>query len=112
MTANHICRWLQKDHLGVVVALFGTYVSFIAEAFGCAPQWCALHLAATVCLFSGILLFSAQFNSDSETRVKLHLFIYLAIYPAVFVTHWVWMRGGVHDDMVWVRQYLEMYLLG
>ena len=55
-------RWLQKDHLGVVVALFGTYVSFIAEAFGCAPQWCALHLTATVCLFSGILLFSAQFN--------------------------------------------------
>ena len=102
LTLMSACRWLQKDHLGVVVALFGTYVSFIAEAFGCAPQWCALHLTATVCLFSGILLFSAQFNSDSETRVKLHLFIYLAIYPAVFVTHWVWMRGGVHDDMVWV----------
>ena len=97
-----VIRWLQKDHLGVVVALFGTYVSFIVECFGCQPEWCTFHLTATVCIFSGILFFSSQFNSDSETRVKLHLFIYLALYPAVFITHWIWMRGGVYDDMVWV----------
>ena len=63
--------------------------------------------APSVCIFSGILLFSTQFNSDSETRVKLHLFIYLALYPAVFVAHWIWMRGGVQDDMVWVSARLS-----
>ena len=29
--------WLQGDHFGVVFALFGTYVSFIGEAFECHP---------------------------------------------------------------------------
>lgn len=29
--------WLQRDHFGILCALFGTYVSFICDSFGCRP---------------------------------------------------------------------------
>lgn len=29
--------WLQRDHFGILFALFGTYVSFICDSFECRP---------------------------------------------------------------------------
>jgi predicted membrane channel-forming protein YqfA (hemolysin III family) len=64
-------------------------------------SWRILHLAAVVCLFAGVVLLSSQFNSIAATRMKLHLFVYLFIYPVVFISHWVWIQGGMDDPMVW-----------
>ncbi len=57
--------WLQLDHLGILMALFGSYVSFIYDAFYChpvSPFVCLLFICRCLQVYLGVP-FSRSFHN-------------------------------------------------
>ena len=105
--------WRYTDHFGILFALFGTYVSLICNTFACFPPWKQIHLSAVIALFTWVILVKCIANSDN-CRIPLDIFIYVALYSALPIAHWVWLQGGFFQPVVLdkLKQIIIPFLAG
>jgi len=100
--------WMQTDHFGIVVALFGTYVSIIYNVFHCQQDWRNFHLSVVTVIFivtSLVMWCPSLFAKISRPQggIPLSLFLALSLYVAIPFGHWVWMNGGFNNTTVLLR---------
>jgi len=99
--------WLQTDHFGIVVALFGTYMSIINNVFHCHQDWRNIHLSiitglfivATVVVWWPGLGQKLPWTKRAKGEVPLWLFLTLSLYVVIPFSHWVWMNGGLDNPL-------------
>lgn len=94
--------WRYTDHFGILFALFGTYISLISNTFSCFPPWKQVHLSAVIGIFLVVVICLASANSAHECshRIPLTLFVYVTLYSAIPIAHWVWLQGGMAEPIV------------
>jgi len=104
--------WLQTDHFGIVVALFGTYVSVVHNVFHCHQDWRNFHLSVVTLLF--VMISVAMWLPSVGDRlpwmkrgkdggVPLWMFIALSLYAVIPFSHWMWLNGGLDNPVVLLR---------
>ena len=101
---------MQTDHYGIVVAMFGTYVSIIYNVFHCHQEWINIHLTPVFILF--MLVSVAMWIPSVANRVPwmrrkrgglpLGLFIAISGYIVIPISHWVYLSGGLSNPLVLV----------
>lgn len=91
--------WRFTDHFGILFALFGTYVSLISNSFRCNPPWMQLHLIAVFLLFIWVI-FVKILGCVKDAKIPLDMFILVALYSTIPITHWIWLQGGMFNGIV------------
>lgn len=102
--------WMETDHFGIVVALFGTYISTICNIFHCEDDLKIFHLGIVVALFTMIsgatfapsVVKQIPFVKREKGGIPLALFLFLAGYVVVPCAHWIWLKGGIANPTVLV----------
>jgi len=103
--------WMQTDHFGIVVALFGTYVSIIHNVFHCHHDWRNIHLSiisvifaiTTLVMWCPSLGHMLPWTKRAKGGVPLWMFLTLSLYVAIPFSHWVYMNGGLNNPLVLLR---------
>jgi len=94
---------LTLDLLGITMGLLATYLSGIYYAFWCQPFWRDFYLSTVGGLFivATIAQFIPGFQDEKNSKKRLGLFFFWAIYGIVPTLHWISMHPeGLSHSLV------------
>merc|ERR1712150_244934 len=112
--------WQATDHFGIIWAMFGTFVPFLCQAFECHFEYKMFHLGV-VCVMIALVLSSrysktiARFTmhdsvaSPKSGGLQLKITLIVACYFVVPLCHWMWLHGGLQNQLV-VKKLQEVIL--
>ena len=75
--------------------------------------WREIHLFAVIGLFA-VLVRCIAVSSKNSGQIPLDIFIYVSLYSAIPIAHWIWLQGGLSQPIVLakIKQIIIPFIAG